>query len=132
MEVPAGKLGAEFNSFIASKTGAKTDPNGMIPVTIGLGGTVTDPSPKLLMEDQKEQVKDAAVAVAKEEGTKAIEKAVKGTEAESIVKDILGTSSKDTAKTKTDTTATAQTEDVQKKLEDEAKKKIQNFLKKKN
>ena len=133
MDVPAGKLGSEFNSFIASKTGAKTDPNGTIPVTIGLGGTVTDPSPKLLMEDQKQQVKEAAVVVAKEEGAKALEKAVKGTEAESIVKDILGTSSKDTAKAKTaDTTATAQTEDVQKKLEDEAKKKIQNFLKKKN
>jgi uncharacterized protein involved in outer membrane biogenesis len=135
MDVPAGKLGAQFNSFIASKTGAKTDPNGMIPVTIGLGGSVTNPTPKLLMADQKEQIKDAAVATAKEEGAKAIEKAVKGTEAEKIVKDILG-GSKDTAAAKTgDTTATAPataTEDVQKKLEDEAKKKIQNFLKKKN
>lgn len=135
MDVPAGKLGAQFNSFIASKTGAKTDPNGMIPVTIGLGGSVTDPTPKLLMADQKEQIKDAAVATAKEEGAKAIEKAVKGTEAEKIVKDILG-GSKDTTAAKTgDTTATAPataTEDVQKKLEDEAKKKIQNFLKKKN
>lgn len=135
MDVPAGKLGAQFNNFIASKTGAKTDPNGMIPVTIGLGGSVTNPSPKLLMADQKEQIKDAAVATAKEEGAKAIEKAVKGTEAEKIVKDILG-GKKDTTAAKTgDTTATAPAtaaEDVQKKLEDEAKKKIQNFLKKKN
>src|SRR5688572_26003629 len=101
MDVPAGKLGKEFNSFIASKTGAKTDPNGTIPVTIALGGTVTDPTPKLLMDDQKEQVKEAAVETAKEEGTKALEKAVKGTEAENIVKDILGGgSSKDTAGTK--------------------------------
>ena len=44
MEVPAGELGAEYNKFIASKTGAKTDPNGMIPVTVALGGTVTNPS----------------------------------------------------------------------------------------
>ena len=135
MDVPAGKLGKEFNSFIASKTGAKTDPNGTIPVTIALGGTVTDPTPKLLMDDQKEQVKEAAVETAKEEGTKALEKAVKGTDAEKIVKDILGTSKDSAQTTPTDTTATANktaTEDAQKQLEDEAKKKIQNFLKKKN
>ncbi|HEX6224543.1 MAG TPA: AsmA-like C-terminal region-containing protein [Chryseolinea sp.] len=136
MDVPAGKLGKEFNSFITSKTGAKTDPNGMVPITIALGGSVTSPTPKLLMDDQKEQVKEAVVETAKEEGTKALEKAVKGTDAENIVKDILGTSSKDSAKTgPADTTATANktsSEDVQKQLEDEAKKKIQNFLKKKN
>ncbi|WP_276368514.1 AsmA family protein [Chryseolinea sp. H1M3-3] len=135
MDVPAGKLGTQFNSFIASKTGAKTDPNGTIPITIGLGGSVTDPSPKLLMESQKEQVKEALTETAKEEGAKALEKAVKGTEAEKIVKDILGGGTKDTAAAKTaDTTASkpATTEDVQKKVEEEAKKKIQNFLKKKN
>jgi hypothetical protein len=135
MDVPAGKLGAEFNSFIASKTGAKTDPNGTIPITIGLGGNVNNPSPKLLMESQKEQVKEALKETAKEEGAKAVEKAVKGTEAEKIVKDILGSGSKDTAAAKTsDTTASkpVTTEDVQKKVEEEAKKKIQNFLKKKN
>ena len=136
MDVPAGKLGSQLNSFIASKTGAKTDPNGMIPITIGLGGSVTNPTPKLVMDEQKEQVKEAVVATAKEEGAKAVEKAVKGTEAEKIVKDILGGSTKDTTKaTTTDTTSTkpaTSTEDVQKQLEDEAKKKIQNFLKKKN
>src|SRR5688572_11027949 len=136
MDVPAGKLGAEYNKFIASKTGAKTDPNGMIPVTVALGGTVTNPSPKLQMEDQKEQLKEAAAETAKEEGTKALEKAVKGTDAEKVVKDILGSSSKDSAKTNpADTTAAANktaNEDVEKQLEDEAKKKIQNFLKKKN
>ena len=131
MDVPAGKLGTQLNSFIASKTGAKTDPNGTIPVTIGLGGSVTNPTPKLLMDDQKEQVKDAVVATAKEEGAKAIGKAVEGTEAEKIVKDILGTK-KDSAASKSDTTATKPEEDVQKKLEDEAKKKIQNLLKKKS
>lgn len=132
MDVPAGKLGTQLNSFIASKTGAKTDPNGTIPVTIGLGGNFANPIPKLLMEEQKEQVKEAVVATAKEEGAKAVEKAVKGTEAEKIVKDILGTGKKDTTAAGTpDTTATAPAEDVKKKLEDEAKKKIQNLLKKK-
>jgi hypothetical protein len=131
MDVPAGKLGTQLNSFIASKTGAKTDPNGTIPVTIGLGGSVTNPTPTLLMDEQKEQVKDAVVATAKEEGAKAIEKAVQGTDAEKIVKDILGTR-KDSASGTSDTTTTKPAEDVQKKLEDEAKKKIQNLLKKKS
>ena len=133
MDVPAGKLGTQLNSFIASKTGAKTDPNGTIPITIGLGGTVTDPAPKLLMDEQKEQVKEAAVETAKEEGAKALEKAVKGTEAEKVVKDILGTSKDSTKATPADSTATTPTaEDAQKKLEEDAKKKIQNLLKKKS
>ncbi|MBA4054954.1 MAG: hypothetical protein C0490_09605 [Marivirga sp.] len=134
MDVPAGKLGAQYNSFIAQYTGGKNDPNGNIPVTIGLGGKYNTPEPKLLMGDQKAQATEAVTAAAKEEGKKAIEKAVKGTEAEEIVKDILG-GGKKTDSTKvadtTKTTAPATTEDVQKAVEDEAKKKIQNLLKKK-
>ncbi|MEP6737251.1 MAG: AsmA-like C-terminal region-containing protein [Chryseolinea sp.] len=135
MDVPAGKLGTEYNSLIAKYNGGKTDPNGKIPVSIGVGGKYNAPKLSLLMEDQKAQVKDAITNAAKEEGTKAIEKAVKGTDAEKIVKSILGGGKKDstivgdTAKVSTTTPAT--TEDVQKKVEDEAKKKIQNFLKKK-
>jgi hypothetical protein len=129
MNVPAGKLGAQYNALITKYTGGKNDPNGEIPVTIGLGGKYDSPSPKLLMDDQKAQAKEAATNAAKEEGTKAIEKAVKGTEAEKVVKDILGTSKTDTTKV-ADTTKTAN-DDVQKKVEDEAKKKIQNLLKKK-
>lgn len=124
MDVPAGKLGTQLNGFLAEKTGTKTDPNGNVPVTIGLGGSVTNPSPKLIMDEQKQQVKEAATAVAKEEGTKAIEKAVKGTEAEKIVGTILGKS--DTSKTKSDTTQTQQ----QKQVED-AKSLIKGLLKKK-
>lgn len=124
MDVPAGKLGTQLNSFLTDKTGAKTDPNGNVPVTIGLGGSVTNPSPKLIMDEQKQQVKEAATAVVKEEGTKAIEKAVKGTEAEKIVGTILGKS--DTSKTKSDTTQTQQ----QKQVED-AKSLIKGLLKKK-
>lgn len=125
MDVPAGKLGTQLNSFISSKTGAKTDPNGNIPVTIALGGTVTNPSPKLVTTEQKEQVKAAATAAAKEEGTKALEKAVKGTEAEKIVGSILG--KKDTTKTKSDSTKTT----TQEKQVEQAKDLIKGLLKKK-
>jgi uncharacterized protein involved in outer membrane biogenesis len=137
MDVPAGKLGTEFNSLLAKYSGTKQDPNQKIPLTIGLGGKYDNPQPKLVMDEQKEQAKDAAVNVAKQEGTKALEKAVKGTDAEKVLKGILGDKSKkDTAAAKTDTakTATPPTEQVQQKVEDEAKKKIQNLLnrKKKN
>lgn len=125
MDVPAGKLGSEFNSFIAKNTGAKTDPNANIPLSIGLGGTFAKPTPKLIGGEQKEQVKEAVSNAAKEEGTKALEKAVKGTEAEKIVGSLLG--KKDTTKTGTDTTkATTQQQQI-----DDAKNAIKNLLKRK-
>jgi uncharacterized protein involved in outer membrane biogenesis len=128
--MPPNKLSGEFNNFIAKNTGTKSDPNAPVPVTIGIGGTVTDPTTKLIMTEQKEQAKEAATNIAKEEGKKVIEKAVKGTEAEKVVKDILGTSDKkDTTKTGTTTTPT---QDVKKKAEEEAKSKLKGLLKKKN
>jgi hypothetical protein len=134
MDVPAGKLGTQYNAFIAQYTGGKNDPNATIPVTIGLGGKYNSPAPKLLMEGQKEQAKEAVTAAAKEEGQKGLEKAVKGTEAEKIVGDILGKNKKPDSTTVADTTKAAApaTENVQKQLEEDAKKKIQNLLKKKN
>ncbi|MDH4089922.1 MAG: AsmA family protein [Cyclobacteriaceae bacterium] len=134
MDVPAGKLGTEYNAFISKYTGGKNDPNANVPVTIGLGGKYDSPIPKLLMEGQKEQAKEAVTAAAKDEGQKALQKAVKGTDAEKIVGDILGTGKKTDSTAIADTTKTstpAAGEDVQKQLEDEAKKKIQNLLKKK-
>ena len=55
MDVPAGKLGTQLNSFLGQYTG-KTDPNSTIPVNIGLGGTFLNPSTKLLAGDQKQEV----------------------------------------------------------------------------
>jgi hypothetical protein len=128
MDVPAGKLGTQLNSFLAEKAGAKTDPNGTVPVTIALGGSVTSPSPKLIASaEQKQQVKDAVTNTAKEEATKALEKAAKGTKAEDVIGGILG--KKDTAKTKTDTTKTTPTQKQQ--AEDGAKDLIKGILKKK-
>jgi hypothetical protein len=136
MNVPPNKMNQEFNSFIAKNTGTKADPNAPMPVTIAIGGTVADPKTKLVMTEQKNQVKEAATNVAKEEGTKALEKAVKGTDAEKIVGGLLG-NKKDTASTaKTDTakakpTTTVPVQEV-KKVQEEAKEKLKGFLKKKN
>jgi hypothetical protein len=140
MDVPAGKLGTELNSLVAKYSGTKADPNTNIPVTIGVGGTYNNPTPKLVTTEQTEAAKTAAVNAAKEEGGKALQKAVKGTEAEKIVDKFLGGKKKDTTATaSTDTTKAATQpktaeQEVKQKVEDEAKKKINNLLnrKKKN
>lgn len=129
MDVPAGKLGTQLNGFIAQYGGSKSDPNATIPLTIGLGGKYNNPVPKLLLDDQKKQAQTAVTNAAKEEGTKALEKAVKGTDAEKIVKNLLGKGKKDsTAADTTKSTAPNTVDDAKKKLEDDAKKKIQNLL----
>ncbi len=114
MDVPAGKLGSQFNSFIA---GGKSDPNANVPVTIGLGGSFLKPAPKLLMDEQKKQVQDAATSAVKKEATK---------QADKLIDDLLGKPKADS--TKTDSTKTVSTSD---KLKKEAADKIQNLLKKK-
>jgi hypothetical protein len=118
MDVPAGKLGTQYNTFVSQYTGGKSDPNQMIPVTIGLGGTFLSPQPQLLMTDQKQQVQDAVTAAAKQEAEK---------RATEVVSGLLGGSKTDT--TKTDSTAT--TQDTQQKAVEEGVKTIQNLLKKK-
>lgn len=125
MDVPAGKLGSQFNNFVSQYSGTKADPNTNIPLTIGLRGKYNSPSPQLLMDDQKKQVQTAVTNAAKEEGTKALEKAVKGTDAEKLVKDLLG---KKDSTAVSDTTKAGNADDTKKKLEDDAKKKIQNLL----
>ncbi|MEX1239213.1 MAG: AsmA-like C-terminal region-containing protein [Cyclobacteriaceae bacterium] len=131
MDVPAGKLGTQFNALISKYSGQKSDPNSTIPLTIALGGSYSDPRPTLAMEEQTTQAKEAVKEAAKEEGTKAIEEAVKGTEAEKIVKDILGTNKKDTSQTDTTKSQPTTEEAVKQKVEEEAKQKIQNLLKRK-
>lgn len=116
MDVPAGKMGAQLNSFVSQYTGGTSDPNAMIPVNIGLGGTFLDPKPQLLMTEQKQQAQQAVTSAVKQEAEK------KATE---LVSGLLGTKS-DT--TKTDSTKTT---DPKQKVVDDGVKTIQNLLKKK-
>ena len=116
MDVPAGKMGAELNSFVSKYTGGSTDPNSMVPVNIGLGGTFLNPQPKLLLTEQKQQVQQAVTNAAKQEAEK---------QATELVSGLLGSKS-DT--TKTDSTKTT---DPAKKAAEDGIKTIQNLLKKK-
>ncbi len=132
MDVPAGKLGTQFNSLLSKYTGQTGNPDGTIPVTIALGGSFTNPTPTLVMDEQAAQVKEAVTEAAKEEGVKAIEKAVKGTEAENIIKGILGRGESSDSVTSVDSTAkpVSAEEAIKEKVEQEAKDKIQNLLRK--
>ena len=133
MDVPAGKVGSQVQSFINKNTGAN-NPTDIIPLTIGLGGSYKEPKFNLVADEQTEQAKQAVANAAKEEGEKALTEAVKGTEAEKYVNTILGKDSTKNDNTPADSTKTAssETDDVKKKVEEDAKKKIQNLLKKKN
>jgi hypothetical protein len=117
MDVPAGKLGSQFSSFVSQYTGGKNDPNAMVPVNIGLGGTFLNPQPKLVMTEQKQQAQEAVTSAVKQEAEK---------KATDLVSGLLGGSKTDT--TKTDSTKTT---DPAKKAAEEGVKTIQNLLKKK-
>jgi hypothetical protein len=116
MNVPAGKLGSQFQSLV----GGNTSPTSEIPLNIGLGGTFTNPKPQLLMADQKEQVKDALTTKAKDEGKALLQDVVKDTKAKDLVGGLLGTKQDTLKKDSTKTTAP-----------DLLKNKVQNLLKKK-
>lgn len=129
MNVPANKVSAQLTSFTNKYTGASSDPNQPVPVTIGVGGKYSDPKTRLIMDEQKEQAKAAATAAVKEEATKKVTELAKGTEAEKIVGSILGGDKKAAGTDSTQTTTPK--EDLTKKVQEEAAKKVQNLLKRK-
>jgi uncharacterized protein involved in outer membrane biogenesis len=135
MNVPAGKVGSQVQSFLNKNTGSN-NPTDEIPLTIALGNTYKEPKLKLVADEQKEQAKEAVTNAAKTEGQKVLKEAVKGTEAEELVRDILGGDKKESAATSSDSTnvvpASQGKEEVKKQVQEEAKKKIQNLLKRKD
>ncbi len=129
MNVPANKLSSQFAGLANQYTGGSNDPNKPVPVTIGVGGSYKDPKTKLMMDEQKQQAKEAVTAAAKQEATKKVTELAKGTEAEKLVTSILG-GDKNTATTDTTKKTTTPTQDATKKVQEEAAKKIQGLLKK--
>ena len=125
MNVPAGKLGTQFQSLIGNQ-----NPSSEIPLNLGLGGTFTSPKFSLATAEQKaqikeqvkEQVTEAVTSTAKEKGKELVTEAVKGTDAQNIVNNLLKPDS-----AKKDSTKATSTTPVQ----DALKSKMQNLLKKK-
>lgn len=126
MNVPAGKLGAQFQGFLNQYAGSN-NATSEIPITIGVGGSYKDPKTTLIMDEQKQQAKEAITNLAEEKGKQAAEELLKGGKPKEVLNNLL---KKDTAKVqdaKKDTTKTDPKQDAQKALEN----KLQNLLKKK-
>jgi AsmA-like C-terminal region/AsmA family len=130
MNVPAGKLGSQFQGYLNQYAGT-TNSTSEIPVTIGVGGTYNDPKTKLIMEEQKQQVKEAVTKAVEQKSKEALQQVIQGTKPEDVVNNLLkGT------KPKTDSTLQVQPVDTAKtKPADQVNQllqdKLQNLLKKK-
>lgn len=124
MMVPAGKLGAQFNSFL----NPNGNPNSEVPLPITLGGTMTSPKFTLNTKEQKEQAKEAVKNVVQEKATEAVQNLVKDSPAKDLVNNILGGGTPAKAdSTKKDTTQTNPVENLlQNKLNNLLKKKKKN------
>lgn len=122
MNVPAGKLGAQFQGLLNQYAGTKNSTS-EIPLNIGLGGTFANPKATLLSQEQKQQVQQAVTEAVKQKGKEAVQQVVEGTQVQDVVNNLLGTK-KDTTKTKKDSTAA---QPVQNLLQN----KLQNLLKRK-
>ncbi len=97
MMVPAGQLGSQAQGFLNQYTGS-TNPTDKIPVTIGVGGTVKDPKPRLIASEQKAQVKEAAKAVVTQKTQEAARQLLGGAKPEDVLKNLGSTPKPDTAK----------------------------------
>lgn len=135
MNVPAGKLGEQFQGYVNQFTGSN-NVSKEIPLNIGLTGSYNDPKVNLLASDAKNQVKDAVKEevkqqaqevkeevkqAAQEKAQEAIQEAVKGTDPKDIVNNILKPDS-----TKKDSTVNKATEQLQNRLNNLLKKKKNN------
>jgi hypothetical protein len=129
MNLPAGKLGSQFQSQINQIAGTSTSTS-EIPVTISIGGNFMSPSFKLSMAEQKQQVKEAATKLAEDKSKQALDQLNQGAKPEDVVKNLLkqpkpDTTKKDTIKAATPapTTTEQATEVLQNKLNNLLKKK---------
>jgi hypothetical protein len=119
MMVPAGKLGAQFNSFL----NPNANPNSEVSVPITLGGTMTSPKFTLNMKEQKEQAKEAVKNVVQEKTTEAVQNLVKDSPAKDVINNILGGGTKSDSTNKDSTKANP--------LKDALQNKLNGFFKKK-
>jgi hypothetical protein len=123
MMVPAGQLGSQFQGFLNQATGSQNSTS-EIPVTIGLTGLFSAPKATLLMQEQKQQVKDAVTNVAVDKGKEVLKDVIKDTPAKDLVNGILGAGAKKDS-TKADTT---KADPVKEALQN----KLNKFFRKKN
>lgn len=129
MNVPAGKLGSQLQGFVNKNTGSNNSTS-EIPVTIALGGNYKDPKTSLLMDEQKQQVTEAATAVAEEKSKEATQRILEGEKPKDVLNNILNPK-KDTTKVVEGAPADSTKTDVKQETQKVLENKLQNLLKKK-
>ncbi len=130
MNVPAGKLGSQLQSYANQVTGG-TNVSKDIPVTIGVWWNDNGPKPTLLASDQTQQVKNAVKEEVKqttESGKEEVKEEVKQKAREAIQEAAKGGNPKDILNNvlKGDSTKKDSTKQVE-----QLKNKLDNLLKKK-
>jgi len=125
MNVPAGKLGSQFQGVLNQYAGTSSSTS-EIPITIALGGTYNSPVPKLVLTEQKQQVKEAVTNIAEQKAQEAVKQLTEGAKPEDVVKNLLKTNKPDS--TKKDSTAQQQAplDQLQNKLNNLLNKKKKN------
>ncbi len=88
MKVPAGKMGSQAQSLLNQYTGTNNSTS-EIEIPLGLGGTYDNPTFKLMMQEQKQQVKDAVTNVAEEKGKQAVQDVLSGGSSKDVLNNIL-------------------------------------------
>ncbi|MCE7862125.1 MAG: AsmA family protein [Bacteroidetes bacterium CHB5] len=126
MNVPAGKLGSQFQGLVNQYTGSNNSTS-EIPLSIGLGGSFTDPKVTLLAQEQKEQVKEAVTTAVQEKSKQAVQDLLAGEKPKDALSNLLNPKKDTTTKATADSTKTDLKQDAQRALEN----KLQNLLKKK-
>jgi hypothetical protein len=128
MQVPAGKLGENLNSFLAQYDVQANDGE-FVPVTVGLGGTYAKPEATLLMDEQKEMLENALRQKLTDEADDKAAELLENVEDETtrnILKNVLGTGKKDSV-----AADSLQIKESYEKIQEEAVDKIKNFFKRK-
>ncbi len=130
MLVPSGQLGAQFSSLVNQYAGTNNSTT-EIPLTIGVGGTYSNPKTTLMAQEQKQQakeaVKEAITQKAEETSKEVVQQAIEGTNPKDIVNGILKPKKDSTQSPTQDTTKTSVQQDAQKLLQN----KLNGLLKKK-
>jgi hypothetical protein len=128
MNIPSNALASQFQSQLNSLAGTNNSTS-EIPVTIAVGGTAANPTFKLSMAEQKQQIKEAATKVVEQKSQEAVKQLSEGAKPEDVVKNLLKTNKQDSVKK--DSAAKAQpTQPVQQQV-DQLQNKLNNLLKKK-
>jgi len=152
MDIPAGAIGSQVNSTLASLTGSTPKNTDVIKLKIGLRGTYDDPKPTLLASGTKDQVQKQLTEKAKEEATKeatklvtkqlgndtktaqAVDSAAALLQDKEKAKEALAAKQKqieDSVKAALAAKQKAVEDSLKKAAEEEAKKKLKNLFKKK-